>query len=60
MRTKLELIAENCELNMKEAINVLKIQSLDIEVELLKRENIALMLKNEKLTSKSTKEKNED
>ena len=60
MRTKLELIAENCELNMQEAINVLKIQSLDIEVELLKRENIALMLKNEKLTSKSTKEKNED
>ena len=38
VRTKLELIADNCTLNMEIAIQIMKIKSLELEVDLLKRE----------------------
>ena len=53
MRTREQITIENMVLNLKASINILKIQSLEIEVELLKRDN-------EKLTSKLKGEQNED
>ena len=54
-KSKFELIADNSKLHLEVAIKILKIQELKNEVEDLKKENIVLMLKNEKLTSKGGK-----
>ena len=52
MRTRAELIAENCKLNTEIAINILKLQTLSNEIDDLKRENIVLKLKLEKKWNK--------
>ena len=49
MRTTEELIAENLKLNNEIIAKILKLQTLVNEVDDLKKENIGLMLKIEKL-----------